>query len=90
MHLCGNIQAAGCCVPMRAASIAEGQTWWELQHVSTRCQVKIGDFGLAKVMSSRCSQKIDLQKEGNINKDSDDKSCPSPRLCGYLNLNNRY
>ena len=63
---------------------------YEIQRISTHSQVKIGDFGLAKVMSSRCSQKIDLQKEGNINKDSDDKSCPSPRLCGYLNLNNRY
>ena len=41
-------------------------------------------------MSSRCSQRADLQKEGNINKDSYDKSCPSPRLCGYLNLNNQY
>ena len=46
---------------------------YEIQRISTHSQVKIGDFGLAKVMSSRCSQKIDLQKEGNINKDSDDK-----------------
>ena len=40
-------------------------------------------------MPSRCSQRADLQKEGNINKDSYDKSCPSPHLCGYLNLNNQ-